>query len=84
MSESLERAIDRHPRSWYAHLELGIALAELGRRSVALRELATASQLNPRDEIVRSVLRDVRAGHRIKRDQIDRRILDRSRARIHG
>jgi tetratricopeptide (TPR) repeat protein len=77
MRESFERAVKRTPSSWYANFELGVASALTGRRAEAVRRLERAHSLNPRDEIVASVLADVRRGRRLDPDAIDRRFLER-------
>jgi O-Antigen ligase/Tetratricopeptide repeat len=77
MRESFERAVERTPSSWYANFELGVASALTGDREEAVRRLERAHVLNPRDEIVASVLADVRRGRRLDPDAIDRRFLER-------
>jgi tetratricopeptide (TPR) repeat protein len=77
MRESFERAVERAPSSWYANFELGVASALTGRREEAVRRLERAHALNPNDEIVASVLADLRAGRRPDPDVIDRRFLGR-------
>ena len=67
----LEEALDREPRNWYAHLELAIAQARLGRRAESLASLDEAAALNPREDAVPEVREDVTRG-----DQIDLAELD--------
>ena len=66
------RAVARSPQDWYANLELGIADALTGRRQTAAVFLRRAAALNPRDEIVRDVLRTFASGRRIDSDAVDR------------
>lgn len=84
MRRSFDEALGRDPRQWYAHLELALADVGEGRPSVALRQLADARRLNPREEVVQSVERRVRAGRPVVRSAIDRIFLDRYRRRAGG
>jgi tetratricopeptide (TPR) repeat protein len=61
----LEEALDREPRNWYAHLELAIAQARLGRRADALASLDEAAALNPREDAIPEVREDVTRGEEI-------------------
>lgn len=54
---ALRRALEREPRNWFAHLQLALLEAEHGRRGRALRSLAAAAALNPRQPLL-SELRD--------------------------
>src|SRR3954463_2057810 len=51
----LRRASKRDNSSWYPHFELAVAEATLGAKSEALRELAVAHRLNPRERLVTQV-----------------------------
>jgi tetratricopeptide (TPR) repeat protein len=44
---AFERALDRNPHDWYAHLRLALLDAAAGRRSEALAGLSRAEALNP-------------------------------------
>jgi O-antigen ligase len=81
MREAFRRALARDPRQWYARLELGIAEATGGRRAAALRQLAAARRLDPREPVVRLVERRVRTGAHIDRAAIDRIFIARYRRR---
>ena len=81
MRDAFRHALERDPRQWYAHLELGIAEAARGRRAAALHQLAAARRLDPREPVVRLVERRVKANARIDRAAIDRIFISRYRRR---
>lgn len=72
------RAIARNGSNWYSHLELGIAYAMSGRRTVALSEIRTARDLDPREPIVGGVLADVRLGRAIPVGSLDKAMVERT------
>jgi tetratricopeptide (TPR) repeat protein len=82
MRSAFQGALERDPRNWYAHLELGLAEAALGHKRAALNELGEASRLNPREEMVASVRREVAAGRTVDRAQVDRQFVERVRGRV--
>jgi lipopolysaccharide biosynthesis regulator YciM len=82
MARAFESAANRTPDDWYAHLELGIAYAALHDRRRALAQLARSKQLNPGEEALRIVRREVLAGRRIDRHQIDQLFVNRVRSRV--
>jgi O-antigen ligase len=67
----LEEALDREPRNWYAHLELAIAQARLGRRADALASLDRAAELNPREDAIAEVREDVARGEPVDLAELD-------------
>ena len=77
MRAAFLRAADRNPKNWYAWLELGIVEALDGRRQAALRDLATAHVLDPREDVIASVADSVRAGRPVTPIEIDRKMLRR-------
>lgn len=58
----LRDAIERHPGNWFAHLELGLAEAEIGHPRLAMVSLEEAARLNPRQPLVHETLRKLRRG----------------------
>lgn len=58
-------ALARDPRSAYSSLQVGALSSQLGQREDAVAQLERASALAPRDEIIRDVLSDARAGERL-------------------
>ena len=72
MRERFRSAVRRSPDDWYANLELGIAASLAGPRDLAASSLRRAAALDPREQIVRGVLRTFNAGRRIDPDAIDR------------
>jgi hypothetical protein len=82
MVSAFENAVDRTPKDWYAHLELAMAYAALHERGRALAELAVSQRLNPGEEAVGIVRREVAAGRRVNRNQIDRLFVERVRSRV--
>lgn len=77
MAEAFRRALERNPYNWYAHLELGVAYAGLGRRGDALRELARAARLNPREPTIPLVTGRVRGKMPVSTEDLDRTFLER-------
>jgi O-antigen ligase len=67
----LEEALDREPRNWYAHLELAIAQARLGRHADALASLGRAAELNPREDAIGEVREDVARGETVDLAELD-------------
>jgi O-Antigen ligase len=82
MRLAFSRALGRDPHLWYAHLELGLAEAALGHRGVALRELGRAARLNPSENVITEVTRQVAGGRPVDRGRLDRLFADRVRARV--
>jgi tetratricopeptide (TPR) repeat protein len=72
------RALDRNGSNWYSHLERGVAFAKTGRRAAALAELSEAKRLDPREPIIRIVLRDVVAGRGVAVAALDSAMLRRT------
>jgi Flp pilus assembly protein TadD len=68
----LQQAIERRPGNWFSHLELGLAEAELGHSDAAQASLREATRLNPRQPLVRSAYRRVRAGQKIDAVAVER------------
>jgi tetratricopeptide (TPR) repeat protein len=74
-------ALRREPRSAYAWLELGAIAATRGERQTAVRLLARARFLSPRDKEIGIALRRARAGRPLDLQTLNRRILERARER---
>jgi tetratricopeptide (TPR) repeat protein len=72
MQARFQAAVRRSPDDWYANLELGIAASLTGQHELAAASLQRARQLDPGEEIVRSVTRTFEAGRRIDPDAVDR------------
>jgi hypothetical protein len=82
MRLAFRRAVERDPRNWYAHFELGIAEAGLGHRSTALRELAASVRLNPGEPVIGTVRRLVRLRRTVDRAGLDRLFVERVQTRV--
>jgi len=82
MAASFAGAAGRTPDDWYAHFELALAYDALGKRRLALAELAEARRLNPREAEIPIVARAVATDRQINRDQIDRFFVERVRTRV--
>ncbi|MGD0274371.1 MAG: O-antigen ligase family protein [Gaiellaceae bacterium] len=78
MKDAYTRALERDPLDWYAQLELGIAEYLTGNRSASLVHLERAKALNPRESLIRLVLRRVRAREKIDTAALDRAFLERA------
>jgi hypothetical protein len=76
------RAVERDQTHWYARLQLAVLDAEAGERAAALRELAAAAELNPREPLIRVAERRVRTGKPITSADIDAELLGRVCTRI--
>jgi O-Antigen ligase len=74
-------ALRREPGSAYALLELGAIAATQGDRQTAVRLIARAHFLSPRDEHIAIALRRARAGRPLDVGTLNRRILERARER---
>jgi hypothetical protein len=82
MRQSFTDALDRDPNNWYALLELGALDSLEGHRAAAVSRLRSASRLNPRDPLIRSVLRSVERGKAVPLRSLDRRLLSRVCQRV--
>ena len=78
---AFERALERHPDSWYAELELAVIAALEGRRDEALARLDRAEELNPLEETVGVVREGLLAGEPVDPHVLDRIFLQRVEAR---
>jgi O-antigen ligase len=72
-------ALARSPGDAYATLERGAIASTNGRRAEALRLLAAAVRLNPRDPLTRESLRVVQQGGRVSVEELNRSILLKAR-----
>jgi O-Antigen ligase len=77
MIAAYERALERNPSNWFAHLELALARGETGRRSVQLAHLRAARTLNPREPVLREVAEAVRTGRSVDRRAVEERFGER-------
>ncbi len=68
-------ALTRTPGDAYATLERGAIASAQGRRRAALAELARAVRLDPREELARAALAQVRSGLRVDVWELNRSIL---------
>jgi hypothetical protein len=80
MRAAYERALERSPRNWYAHLELAILDANSGARDVALARLDEAQALNPLEPTIDEVRRLVAGGERVSLEVIRRTFVQRVQA----
>jgi Flp pilus assembly protein TadD len=78
MKAAYTRALKRDSHDWYARFELGVAEYLTGDRSAALAHLERARALNPRESLIRDVLRRVRAREKIDTAALDRAFLERA------
>lgn len=81
--DSLRRAIERSPENWYAHLELGLALAVDGDVEAAQRSLRVAVALNPRQTEARQALRAVLRGEALDPEVVQRSLRGELDARFN-
>ena len=52
MAAAYERALERNPHNWYAHLQLALARSQQGRREDALQTIEKAQLLNPSEPVL--------------------------------
>lgn len=81
---SFRKALQRQSRSAYATLELGALASTYDDQAEAARLLARAVRLDPRDELARKALADVRAGRHVSIDALNAAILGRVKAVERG
>jgi tetratricopeptide (TPR) repeat protein len=72
------QALARSPDDAYATLERGAIASNAGRQAQALRLLARAARLQPRDELTREALRVAQRGQRVSVTQLNRAILEQA------
>ncbi|HUP33398.1 MAG TPA: O-antigen ligase family protein [Gaiellaceae bacterium] len=75
------RALNRNPVAWYAHLELALAEAQLGRLDAARSSAVAAARLNPRSPLVALVRERLDEGVAVRPQEIHRLALERYLAR---
>jgi tetratricopeptide (TPR) repeat protein len=68
-------ALARTPGDAYATLARGAIASTRGQRAEAIALLERAARLNPRDPLTRQALRQVRGGHRVDVEELNRLIL---------
>jgi Flp pilus assembly protein TadD len=71
-------ALERDPHDAYATLQLGAIASTRGEPVAAVRLLARALSLNPREALVRQALATARSGHRVDVQELDRSILTKA------
>jgi hypothetical protein len=84
MKKAYARALKRNPSDWYALFELGMAEYLTRNRRSALDHLERARALNPREPVIRQVIRDVRARRAVDPSAINRIFLERAQALAIG
>jgi tetratricopeptide (TPR) repeat protein len=72
------QALARSPGDAYATLERGVIASAVGRRQAALRLLARAARLDPRNGLIRAAVDLVREGRRVNVADVNRSILLRA------
>lgn len=55
MAAAYERALERNPHNWYAHLQLALARSQQGHRKGALKAIEKAQLLNPSEPVLNLV-----------------------------
>ncbi len=71
---SFEQSLGRERENWLGHLELGMSLAEGGRRRDAERQIEIARALNPHQSVLDGVLRRVEAGRALDPGAVEREL----------
>ena len=75
------RSLERNPHSWYARLELGLAESVAGRPQAATAAVQRAIELNPREPLLKDVVRRLRKGEEIAPSSLDQLFLERIESR---
>jgi tetratricopeptide (TPR) repeat protein len=75
---SLERAVGREPKNWYAHLQLALLAGSLGRYGEADGHLERAAALNPKDPVLETVRGLIRRRASIDPNRINDVYLDQA------
>lgn len=71
---ALQHALDRVPKDWFAHFELGLLEAEAGRSAAALDSISRARALNPRQPLIREVQARAERGQQLSATSVERRL----------
>lgn len=79
--EALERALEREPASWYVQLQLGLLELRSGRRAPARRRVQAALALNPRQPVLRALLRALPRRH-VDERAVERALYEQRRLRL--
>lgn len=80
---SLRRALGREPDNWFAHFETALLDATSDRPAAALRRLARAQELNPRQPVIGETARAVRRSATIDPDAIESELNRQRNTRLH-
>jgi tetratricopeptide (TPR) repeat protein len=70
-ADRFREALERDPENSYSAFELGLIAAARGRMQNAVELLRQSLAQNPRDELVRDVLRDVRKGRKVSPSEVN-------------
>jgi O-antigen ligase/polysaccharide polymerase Wzy-like membrane protein len=79
MAASARSAIARDGDNWYSHLQLAIALEQVGRWREARDQVLIARGLNPREPLVDTVAASARTRHKLRPDTINLAVLEHDR-----
>lgn len=79
---SFARAVERTPRSWYAHQQLGLEEALADRSDRALAHPERSLELNPLEPTTREVVAQVRSGEHPSPDAVRQTLLTRVCSRV--
>lgn len=81
---ALRSALRREPSSWFAHFELALLRAEGDERRRALRSLARAQALNPRQPLLEVTRRRLERGERVEAAAIERELYGQLETRLRA
>ena len=76
------RAVERSPKGWYGHQQLGIEEALAGNRRSALWQLQRARELNPLEETTQFALNEVRENRAPAPEQVRKVLINRVCSRV--
>lgn len=81
MERAFRRALERNPSSWYAELELAVALAVQERSDEALVRIGRAKRLNPGEPALDLVRDRLLSGEEVVPEELDRLFRERVEVR---
>jgi tetratricopeptide (TPR) repeat protein len=70
----LVEALDREPKNWFANFELGLLEAEQRRWGPAGRSVDRAAELNPGQDLIRDVRKQISARRTVDADDVEREL----------
>ncbi len=80
MRKSFERAVSRDPHNWFSRTQLAVALANDGAWRAAGRSATIAAALDPREPVVRQVLKAIRRRKPLRSNAVNQAVYEELQA----